>query len=960
MIRQDDFQSRHLGPNEHDTAAMLRAIGVDSLDRLIDETVPVSIRLKQDLQLPGPVSEYRYLDSLRSVAEKNRVLKSFLGQGYYGCAVPSVIRRMVFENPGWYTQYTPYQPEISQGRLEALLNFQTMVADLTGMDVANASLLDEGTAAAEAMTMAHGIVNKTTNGHPAQKFFVSETCFKQTIDVIKTRALPQNIELVIGNHKAVRLDNTFFGAIVQYPAEDGGVVDYRSFVDQAHKAGALVIVASDLLSLALLTPPGEFGADIVVGNSQRFGIPLGYGGPHAAFFSTRNEHIRSLPGRIIGVSIDAQKSPAYRMTLQTREQHIRREKATSNICTAQALLAIMAGFYGVYHGPDGIRGIALRVHSLAQQLESELRNVGFSQSNDVYFDTLKVVVDGTGEAVKIIRRALDAGYNLRAIDEQHIGISFDETTQEEDVRALAKAFASAGKRSSPGSKSSPSEWPAQFRRSSLYLQHPVFNLHHSETEMMRYIKSLENKDLSLTHSMIPLGSCTMKLNAATELLPVSWPEFANIHPFVPAEQSQGYAEIFSQLEKALCEITGFAAASLQPNSGAQGEFTGLLVIRAYHADKNAGKRNVALIPSSAHGTNPASAVMAGMHVVVVNCDERGNIDLEDLRSKAGAHKDTLAALMVTYPSTHGVFEEQIREVCDLVHQHGGLVYMDGANLNAQVGLTSPSSIGADVCHINLHKTFAIPHGGGGPGMGPICVAPKLVPYLPGHFFLTSSSPKAIHAVSSAPWASASILLISYGYVKMLGGSGLRDATRYAILNANYLKARLQKHFPVLYEGKNGRVAHEFILNMKQFKEMANVEVEDIAKRLMDYGFHAPTVSFPVAGTLMIEPTESEPKAELDRFADALISIKAEIQEIADGAGDPVDNVLKNSPHTAHAITADQWDHKYPRSKAAYPLPYLRADKFWPPVGRINNTYGDRNIMCSCPPVESFATDEVSS
>ena len=959
MIEQSDFQSRHLGPNDRDTAAMLRTIGVDSLDKLIDETVPPSIRLKQDLRLPGPVSEYQYLESLRTIAQKNRVVKSFLGQGYYGCVVPSVIKRMVFENPGWYTQYTPYQPEISQGRLEALLNFQTMVADLTGMDVANASLLDEGTAAAEAMTMVHGIANKTTNGHPAQKLFVSGTCFKQTIEVIKTRALPLNIELVFGDHRTARFDNSYFGAIVQYPSEDGAVEDYRSFIGEAHRVGALVIVASDLLSLALLTPPGEFGADVVVGNSQRFGIPLGYGGPHAAFFSTRNEHIRALPGRIIGVSIDAQKSPAYRMTLQTREQHIRREKATSNICTAQALLAIMAGFYGVYHGPDGIRRIASRVHALARQLESGLGSLGFVQENKIFFDTLRVVTSGEDETRKITHAALGSGYNIRTIDERHIGISIDETTQEEDVRKLTDVFASAGKRSSHASKPS-SEWPEQFRRTSSYLKHPVFNLHHSETEMMRYIKSLENKDLSLTHSMIPLGSCTMKLNAATELLPVSWPEFANIHPFAPAEQAQGYAEVFNELEKALCEITGFAGASLQPNSGAQGEFTGLLVIRAYHADKNGGTRNVALIPSSAHGTNPASAVMAGMHVVVVNCDDRGNIDLEDLRAKAVANKDTLAALMVTYPSTHGVFEEQIREVCNIMHQHGGLVYMDGANLNAQVGLTSPSSIGADVCHINLHKTFAIPHGGGGPGMGPICVAPSLVPYLPGHFFLKSKSSKSIHAVSSAPWASASILLISYGYIKMLGASGLRDATNYAILNANYLKARLQKHFAVLYEGKNGRVAHEFILNMKQFKEKAGIEVEDIAKRLMDYGFHAPTVSFPVHDTLMIEPTESEPKAELDRFADALISIKSEIQEIVDGKADRMDNVLKNSPHTALTITADEWNHKYPRSKAAYPLSFLKADKFWPPVGRINNTYGDRNIMCSCPPVESYATDEVTS
>ncbi|MBF8294364.1 MAG: glycine dehydrogenase (aminomethyl-transferring) [Bacteroidetes bacterium] len=958
LFDEDGFASRHIGPRDHDVESMLGTIGVTSFDRLIDETIPEAIRLKAEPDLAAPVSEYGFVESLRSIARNNKVLKSYIGQGYYGSITPSVIQRNVFENPGWYTQYTPYQPEISQGRLEALLNFQTMVMDMTGMEVANASLLDEGTAAAEAMTMLHGVVNKKTHGSPADKLFVSDTCFAQTIAVIKTRASAVGIEVVVGNHQNTLLDKSYFAAVVQYPAQDGAVHDFRRFIQDAHASGALVIVASDLLSLALLTPPGELGADVVIGNSQHFGVPMGYGGPHAGFFATKNEYIRNLPGRVIGVSVDAQNNRAYRMALQTREQHIRREKATSNICTAQALLAIMAGMYAIYHGPEGIRKIATRIRAYAEVLEHELRSLGFSQLNGVYFDTLKVAVPDAATATKIHQEAVHAGYNFRAIDEMHIGISVDETTDAEDIETIVSLFARAKgttlrKPDGIDGYAPTVKFAEPFERTSPYLQHPVFNNYHSETEMMRYIKGLENRDLSLAYSMIPLGSCTMKLNAATELMPVSWPEFAHLHPFAPIDQAEGYQQIFSELEKDLCAMTGFAAASLQPNSGAQGEFTGLMVIRAYHHDRGHGNRNVALIPSSAHGTNPASAVMAGFKVAVVNCDAQGNIDLDDLRAKASAYKDSLATLMVTYPSTHGVFEEQIKEICEIVHRNGGQVYMDGANLNAQVGLTSPGVIGADVCHINLHKTFGIPHGGGGPGMGPICVAPHLAPYLPGHPIVKVGGSKPIQAVSSAPWGSPSILLISYAYIKMLGPKGVTDATKYAILNANYLKARLQNHFPVLYQGKNGRVGHEFILNMKEFKEQAGIEVEDIAKRLMDYGFHAPTVSFPVHDTLMIEPTESESKAELDRFADALISIRKEIQEIVDGKADRSDNVLKNAPHTAESVVADQWTHAYPRTKAAYPLPYLVDRKFWPAVGRINNTYGDRNIVCSCPPIEEF-------
>jgi glycine dehydrogenase len=955
---RNEFLVRHLGPREHEISEMLKVINVDSLDELIEQTIPQSIRNKQQVHMEPAKTEFEMLKELREIASKNIVLKSYLGQGYYNCITPSVIQRNIFENPGWYTQYTPYQPEISQGRLEALLNFQTMVVDLTGLSVANASLLDEGTAAAEAMAMAYGVVNKAPK-RIANKFFISARCFRQTIDVVLTRATPQNIEVVVGNPETVEFDNTFFGALIQYPRENGEVVDLRGFINKVHSSGAMVIVATDLLALALLTPPGEFGADIVVGNSQRFGIPLGYGGPHAAFFATKDEYIRSMPGRIIGVSIDAQNNTAYRMTLQTREQHIRREKATSNICTAQALLAIMSGMYAVYHGPKGIHKIASRVHLLTKLLDEELKKCGFSQLNAVYFDTLRIEVENHKQAEYILQLAVEAGYNLRFVEGKCINISLDETSTLEDVEALLNVFANIkGDSVKTGSLAVPFEmisasYPSQFQRTTAYLQHPVFHSYHSETAMMRYIKSLENKDLSLTASMIPLGSCTMKLNAATELLPLTWPEFSNIHPFVPIEQAKGYDTVFQELENALCKTTGFSAASLQPNSGAQGEFTGLLVIRAYHHDHGQAKRDVTLIPSSAHGTNPASAVMAGMKVVVVNCDAQGNIDVDDLRVKSTHYSETLAALMVTYPSTHGVFEERIKEICDIVHTNGGLVYMDGANLNAQVGLTSPAEIGADMCHINLHKTFAIPHGGGGPGMGPICVTKHLAPYLPGHPIVKVGGEKAIHAVSSAPWGSANILLISYAYIKMLSMEGLTNVTKIAILNANYLKSKLEKYYSVLYQGKNGRVGHEFILNMKQFKEQAGIEVEDIAKRLMDYGFHAPTVSFPVHDTFMIEPTESEPKAELDRFIDAMIVIREEIQNVVDGRLDKIDNPLKNAPHTAVVVMSDTWNHQYSREQAAFPMPSLKKKKFWPSVGRVNNTYGDRNIFCTCMQVEEY-------
>ncbi len=956
----EKFSERHLGPSEQELNEMLEKIGIGSLDQLIDETIPPAIRLKNELNLPEALSEYQFLRELRVISHKNKVFKSYIGLGYYNTITPSVILRNIFQNPGWYTQYTPYQAEIAQGRLEALLNFQTMVSDLTGLPIANASLLDEGTAAAEAMTLLFN--NRNKRAVEANVFFVSDKCFPQTISVLKTRALPLDIEIKVGSHETYEFNEKVFGVLLQYPNVDGAVTDYTSFIEKSHAAGSQVILAADLLSLALLKSPGELGADVAVGNTQRFGVPIGFGGPHAAYFATKDEFKRVIPGRIIGVSVDANEKPALRMALQTREQHIRREKATSNICTAQALLAIMAGMYGVYHGPKGVRNIALRIHQLARVLDTQLKSLGFQQTNNYYFDTLKIEVSET-QLQQIRTLAEKANINFH-YEKNSLSIALDESTLITDLEQVINVFATAsGKQSNPvpqEADGSELSIPAQLIRNSEYLSHPVFNTHHSETEMMRYIKSLEKKDLSLTQSMISLGSCTMKLNAATQLIPVTWQAFSEIHPFVPANQSEGYLQIITELENYLTAVTGFAATSLQPNSGAQGEYAGLLVIRAYQHDKGEGYRNVALIPSSAHGTNPASAVMAGMEVVVVKCDVNGNIDMADLRQKAEQHRDKLSALMVTYPSTHGVFEETIIDVCKLIHEFGGQVYMDGANLNAQVGLTSPSAIGADVCHINLHKTFSIPHGGGGPGMGPICVAAHLAPFLPGHPIVKMGGSKAIEAVSAAPWGSPSILLISYAYIKMLGRDGVKNATRYAILNANYIKSRLEQYFKILYVGKNGRVAHELIVDMREFKYKANVEVEDIAKRLIDYGFHAPTVSFPVPGTMMIEPTESEDKAEIDRFCDALISIRKEIEAIEQGLMDDKDNALKNAPHTAEVVTADNWTHPYPREKAAFPLDYVRANKFWASVGRVNNSHGDRNLICTCPPIEAYSDGELVS
>ena len=940
---------------------MLQTIGAPSLDALMDEAIPPDIRLTESLSLADSESEADYLKRLRGIAEKNKVFRSFIGMGYYGCVIPSVILRNVLENPGWYTPYTPYQAEIAQGRLEALFNFQTLVTDLTGMEVSTASLLDEATAAAEAMAMLHRLQTKRSSD--ASLFLVSHKCFPQTIDVVAGRAEPLGIELQVVSVRDMRFDDRVFGALLQCPDDDGRIDDLRPVIARAHAADVLVAVCTDLLSLTLITPPGEMGADIVVGNSQRFGVPIGYGGPHAAFFATRRKHVRQAPGRIIGVSVDARGDPAYRMALQTREQHIRRERATSNICTAQALLATIAGFYAVYHGPKGLVEIARRIHGLARSLDRELKHLGYRQANEHFFDTLKVELPDRAEWLtdQIHDAALDAGMNFRYFDEAHIGIALDETTSVQDVRDIAKVFArprgaAVGHLDSAEPASQlPLDYPAGVIRRSSFLTHPVFNTHYSETQMMRYLKSLEKKDIGLDTSMIPLGSCTMKLNAATEMMPVTWAEFAHVHPFAPPDQATGYKEIVEQLEAALCVITGLAAVSLQPNSGAQGEFAGLAVIRAYHRDRGERQRNVVLIPSSAHGTNPASATMAGMSIAVVACDEEGNVDVDDLRAKAERHHDALAGLMVTYPSTHGVFEERIREVCAIVHEHGGQVYMDGANMNAQVGLMSPATIGADVAHLNLHKTFAIPHGGGGPGMGPIAVAKHLAPYLPGHPVVPMGSDRAIHAVSGSPWGSASILLISYGYITMLGASGLTEATKYAILNANYVKSRLARHYDVLYTRANGRVAHEMIFDLRSFKQASGVDEQDVAKRLIDYGFHAPTVSFPVPGTMMIEPTESESKEELDRFCDAMIAIRDEIQAVIDGRADAANNVLKNAPHTAAEATRDDWPHPYSREQAVYPLPFVKANKFWPSVARIDNAYGDRHLVCACPSVETYAT-----
>ncbi len=959
------FQSRHIGPDADERDAMLKVVGAPTVDALMDEAIPSRIRLHKPLNLRDGQSEYQFLRDLRRVASRNKVFRSYIGLGYSGTITPSVILRNVLENPGWYTPYTPYQAEIAQGRLEALLNFQTMVGDLTGMEVANASLLDEATAAAEAMTMLYRVQARRIEGRtgPAQ-FLVADSCYPQTLEVLRARAEPLGIETVlvpIERLHAIELGDRVFGAVVQTPDEAGRVHDLRSFIKRAHEAGVLVAVGTDLLSLVLLTPPGEMGADVVYGSSQRFGVPLGYGGPHAAFFATLNRHVRQAPGRIIGASIDAHGNTAYRMSLQTREQHIRREKATSNICTAQALLANIAGLYAVYHGPAGLVAIARRIHAHANLLVQALGALGIRQLNDQFFDTPRFEVPGGAEAVgRIVKAALASKINLGYRRDGTIQVALDETVDYGDIGDIVATFAAGVEKSAPNldpvnqpANVEPSNFGALVRTSP-FLTHPVFNTHHSETEMMRYIRSLERKDIGLDTTMIPLGSCTMKLNAASEMLPITWPEFSALHPFAPLDQAEGYQQVFRELESMLAEITGFAAVSLQPNSGAQGEFAGLTVIRAFHRDRGEGHRDVVLIPASAHGTNPASAAMAAMRIVIVASTSDGNIDVEDLRAKAREHRERLSSLMVTYPSTHGVFEENIQDVCAIVHEHGGQVYMDGANMNAQVGLTSPAAIGADVCHINLHKTFSIPHGGGGPGMGPIAVASHLAPYLPGHPVITTGGEHAIHAISAAPWGSASILVISYAYMKMLGGAGMTDATRYAILNANYVKSRLEPHFPVLYTRSNGRVAHEMIFDLRPLKQASGIDEGDVAKRLMDYGFHAPTVSFPVPGTLMVEPTESESKAELDRFCDAMIAIRAEIGAIVAGAADRADNVLKNAPHTAAAVSADEWTHPYSREQAAFPLPFVRANKHWPSVGRIDNPYGDRNLICTCPPVEAYA------
>ena len=968
MSDSERFQSRHIGPDETERDEMLKAIGAPSMDALIDEVIPRRIRLARPLDLPDGESEHRFLRTLRTTAARNQVFRSYIGLGYYDCVTPSVIVRNVLENPGWYTPYTPYQAEIAQGRLESLLNFQTMVRDLTGMQVANASLLDEATAAAEAMTMLHRVQAKRIEQTAGRaQFFVANSVFPQTLDVLRGRAEPLDIDLIVGDLSQAAFGDRVFGALVQTPDETGCVHDLRDFIARAKAAGVAVAVGTDLLACVLLTPPGELGADVVYGNSQRFGVPLGYGGPHAAFFATLDRHVRQAPGRIIGVSIDAHGNTAYRMALQTREQHIRREKATSNICTAQALLANIAGLYAVYHGPKGLAHIASRVHGSAQRLEGELAKLGVRQVNQLYFDTPRFEVPGGVEtAGRIARAALAAKINLGYRPDGTIRVALDETVEESDLHDLVAVFAAGVGAPAPAlapqaAVASPhpagpaprSGFAPGVARTSSFLTHPVFNTHHSETEMMRYIRQLERKDIGLDTSMIPLGSCTMKLNAASEMLPITWPEFSRLHPFAPLDQAAGYRQVFDELEAMLAEITGFEAVSLQPNSGAQGEFAGLLVIRAYHQSRHDTARDVVLIPASAHGTNPASAVMAGMRVVVVASTVEGNIDVDDLRRKAEDHKDRLAALMVTYPSTHGVFEESIQDVCAIVHQAGGQVYMDGANMNAQVGLTSPAAIGADVCHINLHKTFSIPHGGGGPGMGPIGVAKHLAPFLPGHPLIRTGGDRAIHALSAAPWGSASILLISHAYMKMLGRDGMTDATRYAILNANYIKSRLEAHYPVLYTRNTGRVAHEMIFDLRPLKQASGVEEGDVAKRLMDYGFHAPTVSFPVPGTLMVEPTESEPKEELDRFCDAMIAIRREIQAIIDGHADRRDNLLKNAPHTAQAVASDEWTHPYSREEAAFPLPFVRTHKHWPSVGRIDNPYGDRNLICSCPPIEQY-------
>lgn len=942
----DSFPRRHIGPDLQQTTEMLKELGLSSVEELIDKTVPIGIRLNKPLDLPKASTEHKILQDLKKIASQNQVFRSYIGAGYHSCIIPGVIQRNILENPGWYTAYTPYQAEISQGRLEALLNFQTMIIDLTGLEISNASLLDEGTAAAEAMFLAYSVRKNET----AKKFFVSELCHPQTIDVVVTRANPLGIEVQIGNHESIELNEDFFGVLIQYPATNGKVIDYTSFIQKAHNVCVLSTIAADLLALTLLKSPGEMGADIAVGSSQRFGLPLGFGGPHAGYFATKDEFKRSMPGRLIGVSKDSQGNSGLRLSLQTREQHIRRDKATSNICTAQVLLAVISSMYAIYHGPEGLKNIATRIYKFTSIFANVLKNAGFSITNDSFFDTITIQA-GT-KTQEILNRARSKKINFREYKDGKIGITLDETVDSEDLKDLLEIFEV---RNIDIEKlfADTQNIPESLNRKTSYLTHPVFQSYHTETKMLRYIRKLESRDLSLTTSMIPLGSCTMKLNATTEMYPVTWPEFGAIHPFAPADQTKGYKIIFDELEKWLCEITGFAGVSLQPNAGSQGEYAGLLAIRRFHESRNESYRNVCLIPISAHGTNPASAAMAGFQIVVVSCDPNGNVDLEDLKSKAEKHKKDLAALMITYPSTHGVFEESVKEICQIVHSCGGQVYMDGANMNAQVGLTSPGEIGADVCHLNLHKTFCIPHGGGGPGVGPIGVAKHLVPFLPGHVLVDNKTGNEHGAVSAAPWGSASIVLISWIYIALMGSEGLTNATRNSILNANYIAKRLEKVYPVLYKGKNGFVAHECILDLRPFKKSAGIEVEDIAKRLIDYGFHAPTMSFPVPGTLMIEPTESESLEELDRFCEAMLLIFQEILDVQNGTLDKTDNPLKNSPHTAAMVTSDRWDHLYPRERASYPASWLKDHKFWPYVGRVDNVYGDRNLVCSCLPIKSY-------
>ena len=946
-MRTDAFALRHIGPRENDLQHMLKTIGVDSIERLVYETLPDDIRLKAPLQLDPAMTEYEFANHIQELGNKNKVFQTYIGLGYHQAIVPAVIQRNIFENPGWYTAYTPYQAEIAQGRLEAILNFQTMVIELTGMEIANASLLDEGTAAAEAMALLFDVRTRDQKKNNTNKFFVSEEILPQTLSVLQTRSTPIGIELVVGNHETFEFSEEFFGAMLQYPGKFGQVYDYSQFISKAAANEIKVAVAADILSLTKLTPPGEMGAAVVIGTTQRFGIPLGYGGPHAAYFATKNEYKRSMPGRIIGVTIDANGNRALRMALGTREQHIKREKATSNICTAQVLLSVMAGMYAVYHGPKGLRYIANKVHAVAATTANELTKLGYEQTNSAFFDT--IVVKADAQKIKVV--AEQNKINFFYIDEATVSIAFNETTSIEDVTKIVSIFAAAKGTQAPEitELTVTNHFPEELNRTSSFLQHDVFNKYHSESAMMRYIKMLERKDLSLNHSMISLGSCTMKLNAASEMLPLSNPQWNNIHPFAPLDQAQGYQEMLRKLEQQLNVITGFAGTTLQPNSGAQGEYAGLMVIRAYHQSRGDHHRNVALIPSSAHGTNPASAAMAGMKIVVTKTLDNGNIDVEDLREKAILHKDNLSCLMVTYPSTHGVFESAIQEITKIIHDNGGQVYMDGANMNAQVGLTNPATIGADVCHLNLHKTFAIPHGGGGPGVGPICVAPQLVPFLPTNPVIPTGGENAITAISAAPWGSALVCLISYGYISMLGAEGLKSATEHAILNANYIKEKLNGHYDTLYSGEMGRAAHEMILECRPFKQKG-IEVTDIAKRLMDYGFHAPTVSFPVAGTLMIEPTESENLEELDRFCDAMISIRKEIEA---ATIEDSNNVLKNSPHTLAMLTAETWDFPYSREQAAFPLDYIAENKFWPTVRRADDAYGDRNLVCSCAPIEAY-------